>query len=176
VVDNRRYRLNVAAIAVPPLRERREDIELLAVHFLREYGSAARGRGTVGFTPAAIDALVAFDWPGNVRQLRAAIERACVVTENERIDVGDLPHDITGVRLPGAGDADLATLTWADAVDKGRADVGRRYLEAVLRKFDGQVAGAAAHAGVERESFYRLMRRFGVVADGRTSEPPGATS
>jgi two-component system response regulator HydG len=158
------YRLNVALIRIPPLRERREDIELLANHFLRERAEEARGRRLQGFTQAALDVLSAYDWPGNVRQLRAAVERACVVSQGEKIDAKDLPPEV----LAGGGshfqDNGLATMPWAEALERGRADVARSYLEAVLRRFDGQIAEAASHAGVERESFYRLLRKYGVDA------------
>lgn len=156
------YRLNVAVIRIPPLRDRREDVELLADHFLREHAEQSRGRRIQGFTPAALELLSAYDWPGNVRQLRAAVERACVLAQGERIEPRDLPPELAGGR--GSADGGLASLPWAEALEKGRADVGRAYLEAVLRRFDGQIAEAAMHAGVERESFYRLLRKYGIDA------------
>ncbi|MCB9647091.1 MAG: sigma-54-dependent Fis family transcriptional regulator [Deltaproteobacteria bacterium] len=155
------YRLNVALVQLPPLRERKEDVPLLAHHFLRQQAERARGRTFTGFTHAALEAMLAYDWPGNVRQLRSAVERAAVVSTHPELDVGDLPPEVLRVDLAPEG-ADLAASTWSEALERGRADVGRRYLEAVLRRFEGQVAEAAAHAGVERESFYRLLRRHGV--------------
>ena len=110
------------------------------------------------------EALVAFDWPGNVRQLRSAVERACVVARQSEIDAVDLPPEV--LRTDGAtgDDPSLVHCTWAQALERGRADVGKKYLEALMRRFDGQVAEAAAQAGVERESFYRLLRKHGVDA------------
>ena len=157
------YRLNVALIRIPPLRERREDVELLAGHFLRQHAEGSRGRRFSGFSSAALDALRAYDWPGNVRQLRAAVERACVLSRGERIEVQDLPPEVLATSRP-VDEPGLAALPWADALERGRADMARGYLEAVLRRFDGQIAEAAAHAGVERESFYRLLRKYGVDA------------
>jgi two-component system response regulator HydG len=156
------YRLNVAVVRIPPLRERKEDIEFLASHFLRERPPSG-GRQIIGLTAAATVAMEAYDWPGNIRQLRAAIERACVVSARERIDVGDLPPEVVGSRPRES--ATLADLTWSEAVEQGRISAARSYLEEVLRRHDGRVAEAAAHAGVERESFYRLLRRFGVEPD-----------
>lgn len=153
------YRLNVAAVRLPPLRERKDDIELLSAHFLQEY-SPARGRRLIGFTQAAIEAMHRYDWPGNVRQLRATVERAIAVGSSERIDVGDLPPEVVGLKRLSAAPGGLGALTWAQALEKGRADTAREYLEEVLRSHGGQVADAAAHAGVERESFYRLLRRY----------------
>ncbi|MBI4815541.1 MAG: sigma-54-dependent Fis family transcriptional regulator [Deltaproteobacteria bacterium] len=157
------YRLNVALIRIPPLRERREDVEILAQHFLRERAEESRGPPLLGFTQAALDALTSYAWPGNVRQLRAAVERASVVATTERIDAVDLPPEVLGGGASSAPLArELAELSWADAIERGRSDVARAYFEAVLRKFDGQIALAAQHAGVERESFYRLLRKHGI--------------
>jgi len=169
------YRLNVAVIRIPPLRERRDDIELLAAHFLRELPSR-RDRRLVGFTPAAVEAMEQYDWPGNVRQLRAAVERASVVSTNERIDVGDLPPEIVKMAGTPVAVSSLGALTWAEAQKRGRREIARNYLEEVLRQHGGRVADAAAQAGVERESFYRLLRRYGVQADehrgrSKTNEP-----
>jgi len=161
------YRLNVAVLRIPPLRERREDIELLASHFLRER-SPSRGRKIIGFTTAAIAAMEAYEWPGNVRQLRAAVERACVVSAHERIDVGDLPPEVVGTVRREV--THLADLSWSEAVEQGRIVMARSYLEEVLRRHGGRVSEAATHAGVERESFYRLLRRFGVQPDTSREE------
>lgn len=160
------YRLNVAVIRIPPLRARRDDIELLAVGFLRELAASLPGRRVLGFSPAALSAMEAYDWPGNVRQLRAAVERACVVSHDERIQVGDLPPEVGGnarsQRAAPEGAGPLSALPWGEAMERGRRDLGRAYLEEVLEGHDGNVAAAAEHAGVERESFYRLLRRYDV--------------
>ena len=110
------------------------------------------------------------DWPGNVRQLRAAIERACIVAASERIDVRDLPPEIVSRYDTDGREADLASLTWSEAMERGRDEVARRYLEALLRRSQGKVAEASARAGVERESLYRLMRRYGVDPDAFRSD------
>ncbi len=157
------YRLNVATIRLPPLRERQVDIEPLAVHFLRERPD--RDHPIIGFTPAAIEAMQTYPWPGNVRQLRAAVERAGIVCLRDRIDLGDLPPEVVGVQRDGLSRADLRSLTWAKALERGRFDTARGYLEDVLRQYQGQVTPAAAHAEVERESFYRLLRRYKIDPD-----------
>ncbi|MBW2422516.1 MAG: sigma-54-dependent Fis family transcriptional regulator [Deltaproteobacteria bacterium] len=156
------YRLNVAAVRIPALRERSEDIELLASHFLKER-APRHGRRILGFTSAAVTAMESFDWPGNVRQLRAAVERACVVSAGERIDVGDLPPEISGAPLREDRLAKLADLTWSEAVEEGRVATARAYLEEVLRRHGGRISEAAAHANIERESFYRLLRRYNLA-------------
>ncbi len=87
------YRLKVIPIVCPPLRERREDIEALALHFMRK-ASVASGRKVEGISPAAMEALGAYSWPGNVRQLEWAMERAVVLGEGELVDLPELPPEI----------------------------------------------------------------------------------
>jgi len=164
------YRLNVAVVRVPPLRERREDIELLAMHFLRERSSLAATPRTIRFTEAALAALRRYDWPGNVRQLRAAVERASIETPTDRIDVQHLAPEVLSTTSPQVA-RDFSELRWQEAVEQGRRQVAQRYLQAVLRRYGGRIAEAAEHAGVERESFYRLLRKHGVRPDGTLGEP-----
>ncbi|MBS2023056.1 MAG: sigma-54-dependent Fis family transcriptional regulator, partial [Deltaproteobacteria bacterium] len=113
------YRLNVALIRIPPLRDRLDDVELLANHFLREQAEGSRGRRFLGFTDAALDSLRSYDWPGNVRQLRAAVERACVVSQSDRIDVKDLPPEVLAARS-NFQDKGLAAMPLAEALERGR--------------------------------------------------------
>ncbi len=87
------YRLKVIPIVCPPLRERHEDIEELALHFMRKAGLAS-GREVHGLSPGALNALKAYQWPGNVRQLEWAIERAVVLGETDQVEVQDLPPEI----------------------------------------------------------------------------------
>ena len=171
------YRMNVAVIRIPALRERPEDIEMLAAHFLR--GQAAmRGKNAVrDFSESALATMKSYAWPGNVRQLRAAVERASVVATGSLIEIQDLPSELVEWASSTRNAVDavvLSTLTWNQAIERGRDEVAKRYLEEVLRKHEGRVADAAQHAGVERESFYRLMRRYGVEQDlGRKRGPGG---
>ncbi len=160
------YRLNVALVSIPPLRKREGDVELLANHLLRLQAERTSNRTFAGFSRPALDALMAYDWPGNVRQLRSAVERACLLSRGEEIELGDLPPELLRASFEAAADESrLAEGTWAEALERGRMDTGRRYLEAVLRRHDGRISDAANHAGVERESFYRLLRRHGVEAN-----------
>jgi two-component system response regulator HydG len=154
------YRLNVCAIRVPPLRERREDVPLLAHHFLARHGT----RGPSGFTPEALTALTTHDWPGNVRELRSVVERAAILEESERITLASLPAELRGLP-PAQGQRSIAEMTYREAVDHARDEGTRRYLEALLARHRGNVTVAATQAGVERESFHRLLRRHGLRAD-----------
>lgn len=158
------YRLNVCVLRVPPLRDRPEDIPLLAHHFLASHAP----RGPRGFSPEALAALRAHRWSGNVRELRSAIERAAIVEEGPMIRPESLPSEVRGaasfVVTPGSGKG-LSDLTYREVVDLARDEVTRRYLEMVLVRCKGNVTVAALRAGVERESFHRLLRRHDVRAE-----------
>lgn len=161
------FRLNVCVIELPPLRDRAEDIPLLAQRFLAERAPQGRAFAT-RFSRGAMSALQAYRWPGNVRELKSAVERAAILETTGEIQVESLPPEVVSsspLRLTSASDVDLAQLSYRDAVDASREETNRRYLEAVMRRFRGDVSKAASHAGVERESFYRLLRRCGISAD-----------
>jgi two-component system, NtrC family, response regulator HydG len=160
------FRLNVCVLKIPPLRERGDDIALLAKHLLAERGPMVKSPAT-GFSAAAIAALTTYAWPGNVRELRSAVERAAIVEETPSIQLASLPEEIRAVRAGDAetvSGADLADMTLQQASDAARDSANLRYIESVLRRFEGDVGAAAAHAGIERESLYRLMRRYGLSA------------
>lgn len=163
------YRLRVAVVRLPPLRDRRDDIPLLASHFLREAASVSARTSIHAFTDAATEALARHAWPGNVRELRAAVERATIVTRTDVVDVGDLPSEVLGRHAPASGD--LASLSYQDALEAGKEEATRRYLESVLRRFSGRVVDAARHSGIERESFYRLLRKHGLRPEDYRGEP-----
>ncbi len=154
-------RIRVGSLSIPPLRKRREDIPILAAHLLAETGAAEVG--SIGFTAGAVERLSSLAWPGNVAELRAVIDHAAAVAGGGPIALESLPRRIQDD--PGSPGA-LDTLSWSDALARGRTEVARRYLVALLKRFDGDVVRAAARAEVERESFYRLLRKHGIVADG----------
>jgi two-component system response regulator AtoC len=161
------YRVNVLAVTLPPLRERGEDVPLLAGHFLEKHARALRR--TVGeLEPDAVRRLVAYAWPGNVRELENTIERAVAVASGERVTVADLPPELAGgAASPAASAAPgaLAALPYKDAVADARDRVSRDYLVALMREFGGNVTRAAERAGMERESLHRLLRRYSVRSD-----------
>jgi DNA-binding NtrC family response regulator len=152
------FRLNVLQIRLPPLRERREDVPLLAAHFL----AAASGDVARELAPEALRALLAHRWPGNVRELRNVIERAVAVADDDLVEFADLPPEITA----DAGDhfpaEHLTGLSYAEACELGKERTARQYLVAVLRHFRGNVTQASERAGVERESLHRLLRRYDI--------------
>ncbi len=157
------FRLAVYPIALPPLRARGDDLFALAARFV---ASAARrfGRPVEGFAPDALRALAAHRWPGNVRELAHAVERAVIVADGDRIGAADLPESVVQ-RTPPPGETPLAEMSYRDAMARSRDRALRRYLDALLGRFEGNVTRAAEQAGVERESLHRLLRRAGLDAD-----------
>ena len=121
------YRLNVVNIHLPPLRERREDIPILASHFLRKF-SLENNREVHGFTPGAIDYLSAYEWPGNVRQLENVIERCVVLSSRDVIDVEDLPPELRDEETQFKSAVDLLPLkiNLSETLEKIEAALIRR--------------------------------------------------
>ncbi|WP_031386742.1 sigma-54-dependent transcriptional regulator [Desulfonatronum thiodismutans] len=123
------YRLNVVQVPLPPLRERREDIPLLAAHFMKKFSEENAGH-VKGFTADAIDYLTAYEWPGNVRQLENVVERCVVMAGDEMIRVDDLPPEIKDEEAQFKSAVDLlpARLNLADTLEKIEAALIRRAL------------------------------------------------
>ncbi|MBI9081693.1 MAG: sigma-54-dependent Fis family transcriptional regulator [Pseudodesulfovibrio sp.] len=123
------YRLNVVSLFMPPLRERREDIPLLAVHFLEKYTTENKVSIT-GFSAAAMDYLSAYEWPGNVRQLENVVERCTVLARTDSIDADDLPPEIKDEEAQFKSAVDLlpAKLNLADTMDKIEGALVKRAL------------------------------------------------
>jgi DNA-binding NtrC family response regulator len=139
------YRLNTVEIRIPPLRDRREDIPLLADHFLA--GSARRyGRDVEGFSPPALDALLRHPWPGNVRELQHAVERSLLMARGSRIEAADL-----GLRRREDGSVLMEELTLDEAE--------RLLIEKALERSQGNVSKAADALGLSRSALYRRLQR-----------------
>jgi DNA-binding NtrC family response regulator len=158
------YRLHVFPVVLPPLRERREDIPLLASHFLEKHAQVL-ARPLTAIEPEALRALTGYPWPGNVRELENAIERAVAVAHGEEIQLRDLPADVRGTQEGAIPAEQLAKMPYREAVDLARDRVSRDYLVALLRELDGNVTKAAERAGMARESLHRLLKRYGVRSD-----------
>jgi transcriptional regulator with GAF, ATPase, and Fis domain len=144
------YRLNVAPIAVPPLRERRSDIPLLAQHFLEKYARAA-GRSTTGFARETLAVLGRHGWPGNVRELEHAVERAVALSSTPLILPDDLPADVRG---PGE-----ATGPVAPPARLTLEELKHWYVARVLDDVGGNKARAAEQLGIDRRTLYRILAR-----------------
>jgi DNA-binding NtrC family response regulator len=182
------YRLHVVPIIVPPLRERREDISLLANRFLRR--AAVRFRKEIaGFSPEAAAALENYSWPGNVRELENLVERLAILVAKNEISVADLPAEIRdpqttsevgGVRGQGmvsdsspgfshhlAGPSSGASKSAVRSMEQ----MEKETIEDVLRRVNGNVREAARLLGLGLATVYRKIKRYGIASPGG-SEPP----
>jgi two-component system, NtrC family, response regulator HydG len=156
------FRLQVVTLLLPPLRDRREDISPLASHFLAEM-CGRHGRVLQGFTEPARRALIAYDWPGNARELRNAVERAVVMAEGDVIEPADLPPGIVDGAAPLLpADAALADLSLAEARAQAVDAWEKMFIGAVLERHGGNVSAAARVLGVHRQSLQKKLRQLGM--------------
>jgi transcriptional regulator with GAF, ATPase, and Fis domain len=150
------FRLKVVEIVVPPLRRRPEDIEAIADHFLKRF-AAETGRRIRGFTPEALEAMRAYHWPGNIRELRNMVERAVVLSQEEWIDV----HDVSLSHLAAPGDTDRAGLSRSGPfVPTTIEEMERRHVLATLEAVGGNKTKAAAILGIERSTLDRKLAKW----------------
>jgi DNA-binding NtrC family response regulator len=145
------YRLNVIRIDVPPLRKRREDISVLATHFARKY--ARPGVRVASVSPEAMELLLSYEWPGNIRQLENAIERASVMATDGVVRPQHLPPDLAGPLASSKGQppVDLAR-SLPELLHELTTSFEKRYLEKALRKTRGHVGRCAKISGLSRRS------------------------
>src|SRR5438876_1724174 len=152
------YRLNVITLIVPPLRERREDIHVLAQHFLRVY-SAKNNRRLDGFTDDAIRRLEAYRWPGNVRELEHVLERGVVLTQGALMDMTDLPPEIAGATPLPEGVLSIR-------IGTPLAEVEARLLEETLRATKGNKTLTAKLLGIDPTTVLRKLKRQDEQGEG----------
>jgi two-component system response regulator AtoC len=174
------YRLNVVPIHIPPLRERREDIPLLAEHFIAKFNERLR-KQISSVAPEALDRLVAHHWPGNIRELENLMERTVLFCEGSQIGVSDLPPEIshlvplpgfvpgdevaraaTAVGPPVAGSATLAGSSLKEAVRAETERVERELIQRALDETGGNVTQAARKLKISRKSLQTKMKEFGL--------------
>ncbi len=154
------FRLSVVPVAIPPLRERREDIPVLAEHFMatisREYGRRMRR-----LTPEALARLQAYDWPGNVRELRNAVERLIIMGHDDRVTAEEVAflgdgHLQGALRDPAAEAGSLRLSEARDAFE-------REFILRTLARAQGNMSRTADLLGLERSNLYKKMRAFGIL-------------
>jgi two-component system nitrogen regulation response regulator NtrX len=150
------FRLAVVPIPVPPLRDRPEDIPLLAAHFLHE-ASARFGRKPKSLSSAAIEALQAYRWPGNVRELKNLIERLMILSPADEIRREDLPAEMR--------DGVAEAIPPGAPLREARDDFERRYILAALKRHRGNVSRAAEALDLERSNLYRKLRAYGIEVE-----------
>lgn len=155
------YRINVVGVHLPPLRERLGDVPLLAEHFLAHFRDEL-GRQVTGFTPAASNALQRYDWPGNIRELENAIERATVLCRKVQIDLDDLPEPLqrSGGAPPEHG-GNLATLLNSPQTLRTALELPERaIIQAALERNNWNRQATADELEINRTTLYKKMRRY----------------
>ena len=165
------FRLNVVPIFVPPLRDRQEDISLLADHFMamlaREYGRRAKT-----FEPDAIVALRQYAWPDNVRELHNVVERLMIMVPGERISSRDLSFLDQGL-APGHGvPTEEAGAAGATTLHEARDRFEAEYIRRAVADQQGNISRTADLLGIERSNLYRKMRGFGITPPRRGEDEP----
>ncbi|MCA1634917.1 MAG: sigma-54 dependent transcriptional regulator [Acidobacteria bacterium] len=153
------YRINVVRIHVPPLRERREDVEPLAHKFLEAY-AAKHGRAAARFAPDALALLGHYDFPGNVRELSNVVERAVIVCDDERVGAEHFPEAVRTAAKVRARQETRPTLALLEA----------EYVREVLASTGGNKSEAARVLGISRKNLYEKLARYEADAGGRTLE------
>jgi len=160
------YRLNVINIPLPSLRERSEDIPLLAHHFLRRYADRLAKRVKT-LSPEAVELLCGYRWPGNVRELENAVERAVVLCRADTVTPADLPPAVTGRTAPLVREAPMGgeehqwlTQSYATAKEQALRRFEKSYVEALMKACDNNISAAARKAGMDRSNFKRVLRKY----------------
>ena len=143
------YRINTITVSLPPLRERRDDVALLAKHFVESNAKYGLKR----LTPATLAALEAYAWPGNVRELLHAVERAVILSKGDEIFPSDLPPEVLGSNAPPVPSASGSLET-----------MERQHIVAVLRQVSGHRGKAAALLAIDPKTLYRKISSYGIVA------------
>ena len=162
------YRLNVVPVEIPSLAERRDDIPALAEYFFARYASE-QGIRPPKISEEAVAALQAYDWPGNVRQLRNVVERTIILTPRDKIDTieaGMLSEEVAGGS--DSGGAGVAGLMGAP-LREARESFEREYLSVQIRRFSGNISKTASFIGMERSALHRKLKLLG-MADRKESD------
>jgi len=159
--DDLFYRLSVVSIYLPPLRERRSDIPLLLDHFRKELGERY-DKEVQGFSRTANQALMIYDWPGNIRQLRNTVERMLVLDTDGLLDADDLPDELQPiVEMAGSGHVPESAAGGDDLIGRPLADVERFYIQKALEITGGKREEAAGLLGIGERTLYRKIKEYG---------------
>jgi two-component system nitrogen regulation response regulator NtrX len=160
------YRLNVIPFQLPPLRERREDIQELTRYFLEDFARKYSRRPPT-FTKRAMDTLEGYPWPGNVRELRNIMERFIIMTPQQRLDLFDLPEAILRRTILTTPEPDGVA-----SLQNAREKFERAFIMQKLMEYKGNVSRAAQVLQIERSNLYRKMRQLGIPYSGRENGDP----
>jgi two-component system response regulator HydG len=160
------FRLNVVNLRIPPLRDRREDIPVLAQHFL-ERCQREKGKSGYTFSDDVLRAMMAYEWPGNVRELESAVERACALSSGPVIHMGDLPTQLHTFRRNSRVAAELGESAAADAPAAGTivsiAEMEKHAILGTIRQLKGDKLMAAKLLGIGKTTLYRKLKEYGIT-------------
>lgn len=158
------YRLNVVPIELPPLRDRKEDIPLLIEHFLRIYNEK-NGRNLQGFHPRALDALMRYPWPGNIRELENVVERAVILSRDEYVPFSELPESVQGA------DQDTFAREVREGIQSGMTikELERELIIKTLEDNDGNRTRTARVLGITRRTLQLKLKEYGIDQHGEAS-------
>jgi two-component system response regulator HydG len=145
------FRLNVLSLRIPALRERRQDIPLLAEHFLERMNRDSEQQHAL--SDEALKVMLAYDWPGNVRELENCLERACALTTNPVIHPADLPTSIATGRVPGARDGTVSKII-------PMAEVEKKTILETIEQLNGDKLLAARLLGIGKTTLYRKLKEY----------------
>jgi len=150
------FRISSVKIHIPPLRERRDDIPVLIYHFIEKFNKEnSKTKIIKGITPEALEILINYDWPGNVREIEGAINNACIFA-NEYINVEDLPNYII------SNSKDEFSFAYNKAKKANEKEFMEKYLRMLLTITKGNITQAAKLAEIERQSLQKLLKKFKV--------------
>jgi two-component system response regulator HydG len=150
------YRLNVVTLRLPPLRERQDDIPLLAHHFLEKYAKKNH-KQVIGFSPTAMDMLLKYPWPGNVRELENVIERAVILLPDEHVTEKELPITVTENY---AKKNDWVSPLSSVAANRRLEEIEKEAILATLEDSDGNKSETARRLGIDRKTLYKKLKTY----------------
>jgi len=151
------YRLNVINIELPPLRERRDDIPLLVKHYIKKFNIALE-KNIIDVSPEAMQRMIDYDWPGNIRELRNVIERAINLNSTNRLDVEDLPQVISQSQRTPVLSVQFGSPNFKLAEEYEQKIKERNRISELMVKYGGNKARVAAELGITRATLYRRLR------------------
>lgn len=169
------YRLNVIGVTIPPLRERPEDIPLLAYHFLRRFSEKMK-KNVDKISIDALQAMQNYAWVGNVRELENVIERALVLATQDSIGTQDLPARVLGESFYLGEDevaANFVKFSYREAKMRALAVFNKAYITALLKDTSGNISYASERASMDRSNFKKLIKRYAIDISGFRKEPRG---
>jgi DNA-binding NtrC family response regulator len=158
------YRLNVICFQLPALRDRKEDIPLLAEHFIRKY-SRLNDKKIENITPEAMAMLMVRSWPGNIRELENTMERAVILCRSHQITLQDIITDAAPARPLPAFTEDIFRLPFKEAKEEIIKSFHRQYIQAVLQQSKGNISLAAEKAGLQRQYLHRIIKNEDIDAE-----------